>query len=69
MGRDEFIKKLEELDRVLLEEMPVEEITDHAREQAHYNLENLIDIIKENEEAILAWWCVRADEGEIAWRD
>lgn len=54
MSRDELIKKLEELDRVLLEEMPVEEITDHAREQAHYNLENLIDIIKENEEAILA---------------
>ena len=50
MGRNEFIKKLEELDRVLLEEMPVEEITDYAREQAHYNLENLIDIIKENEE-------------------
>lgn len=50
MSRDELIKKLEELDRVLLEEMPVEEITDYAREQAHYNLENLIDIIKENEE-------------------
>jgi len=30
--------------------MSVEEITDYAREQAHYNLENLIDIIKENEE-------------------
>ena len=47
MSRDEFIKRLEELDRVLLEEMPVEEITDYAREQAHYNLESLIDIIKE----------------------
>ena len=50
MSRDEFIKKLEELDRVMLEEMSVDEITDYAREQAHYNLENLIDIIKENEE-------------------
>ena len=50
MSRDEFIKKLEELDRVLLEEMDIEEIADYAREQAHYNLENLIDIIKENEE-------------------
>ena len=50
MSRDELIKKLEELDRGLLEEMSVEEITDYAREQAHYNLENLIDIIKENEE-------------------
>ena len=49
MSRDEFIKRLEDLDRVLLEEMPVEEITDYAREQAHYNLESLIDIIKENE--------------------
>lgn len=50
MSRDEFIKRLEELDRVLIEGMPVEEITDYAREQAHYNLESLIDIIKENEE-------------------
>lgn len=50
MSRDEFIKKLEELDRILLEEMPIEEITDYAREQAHYNLESLIDIVKENEE-------------------
>lgn len=50
MNRNEFIKRLEEIDRVLLEEMPVEDITDYAREQAHYNIENLIDIIKENEE-------------------
>lgn len=50
MNRDELVKKLEELDRVLLEKMPVEEITDYTREQAHYILENLIDIIKENEE-------------------
>jgi len=50
MTRDKFIRKLLELDRVLLEDMPIEELTDYAREQAHYNLENLIDIIKENEE-------------------
>lgn len=50
MNRNDFIKKIEELDRVLLEEMPVEEITDYTREQAHYSIENLIDIIKENEE-------------------
>ena len=50
MDRNEFIKKLEELDRVLLEEMPVEEITDYAREQAHINIESLIDIIKANVE-------------------
>lgn len=50
MSRDELIKKLEELDRVLVEEMGREVITDYAREQAHINFVNLIDIIKENEE-------------------
>lgn len=50
MERKEFINKLQELDKILLEDISIEELTDHAREQAHYNLENLIDIIKENEE-------------------
>lgn len=50
MNRSEFINKLEELDRILLEKIDVEELTDYAREQAHYKLENLIDIINENEE-------------------
>ena len=49
MNRSEFIKRLEELDKVLLEDMSVEELTGYTREQVHYNLENLIDIIKENE--------------------
>ncbi len=49
MTREEFIKRLEELDRLLLEEAD-EEFTDYAREQAHINLLDTIDIIRENEE-------------------
>ena len=49
MTREEFIKRLEELDRLLLEEVDLE-LTDYAREQAHIGLEDVIDIIKENEE-------------------
>ena len=50
MSKDEFIKRLEELDRILLEEVEVDELTDYTREQTHYNLEDLINMIKENEE-------------------
>ena len=50
MTRTEFIKKAKELDRILIEEMGVDEITDYAREHAHYVIEDLIKIIKENEE-------------------
>jgi hypothetical protein len=49
MTREEFIKRLEELDRLLLEEAD-EEFTDYAREKAHINLLDTIDIIRENEE-------------------
>ena len=49
MSRDEFIKILEELDRLLLEEVETEELTDYARYQAHIHIESLIDIIKDNE--------------------
>ena len=50
MKRIEIIKRLEELDRLLLEEIEAEELTDYAREQAHYGIEDAIDILKENEE-------------------
>ncbi len=50
MTRKEFIKKVEELDALLLEEVETEELTDYAREQAHLRLESVIDIIEENEE-------------------
>lgn len=49
MTREEFIKKLEELDSLLLEDVDLE-LTDYAREQAHYGLEDVVDIINENEE-------------------
>lgn len=52
MTRQELIKKLEELDRILLEEIETEELTDYTREQAHYNIENLIDVLEENKEVI-----------------
>jgi hypothetical protein len=49
MTRGEFIKQIEELDKILLEEVDLE-LTDYAREQAHYGLEDVINKIKENEE-------------------
>jgi hypothetical protein len=48
MTREEFIKRIEEVDRLLLEEVDLE-LTDYARYQAHVNLESTIDVIKENE--------------------
>lgn len=50
MTREEFIKRLEELNRLLLEEVETDELTDYARAQAHYGIDDVIDIIKENEE-------------------
>ena len=50
MTRDEFIKRLEELDRLLLEEVETEELTDYARGQAHFEIEDVINKIKENED-------------------
>ena len=50
MKRDEFLKMLQKLDEILLEEMNADEITDYAREHAHINILDTIDIIKENEE-------------------
>ena len=49
MTREEFIKRIKELDAILLEEVDLE-LTDYAREQAHYGLEDVENIIKENEE-------------------
>lgn len=49
MSRDEFVKRIEELDRLLVEEVESEELTDYARYNAHIHIESLIDIIKNNE--------------------
>lgn len=49
MTRFDLIKKLEEIDRQLLEEIDLE-TTDYAREHAHYSIEGAIDFLKENEE-------------------
>ena len=50
MTRRELIKILEEADRLLLEEVEVDELTDNAREHAHYGIEDVIDVLKANEE-------------------
>lgn len=49
MKRKEFIEKLKELDRLLLEEVDLE-LTDCARYHAHIGIEDIIDIIVENED-------------------
>lgn len=48
MTRDEFIKRFEELDEILLEEN-IHELTDYARYQVHISIESIIDAIKDNE--------------------
>lgn len=50
MTRTELIKKVEELDRILTEEMETNELTDYTRFHAHITFENLVEILKENEE-------------------
>lgn len=47
MTREVFIKKLEELDKILLEEVETDEMIDETREDAHYGLEAIIDLLKE----------------------
>lgn len=49
MTRDELIKKLEELDEAIVWNDGLE-LTDYAREKAHINILDTINIIKENEE-------------------
>lgn len=48
MTKNEFIKRIKELDRILLEEIEAEELTDYSREHAHINLQDTIEILKEN---------------------
>ena len=48
MTREDFIKRLEELDTLLLEEVDLK-LTDYARYQVHVNIESTVEVIKENE--------------------
>ncbi len=50
MTRTEFIKKLEELDRMLMEEVETEELCDRAREHAHNFIWNAIGYLEDNED-------------------
>lgn len=50
MKVEEFIKKVEELERVLLEELETEELTDYARHEAYWYLESVRIVIEENED-------------------
>ena len=50
MKRDDVIKSLEELDRLLVEAVDNGELTDYAREHCHYCIEDAIAILRENEE-------------------
>ena len=48
MTRGEFIKRLEEVDRILLEEVDLE-LTDYARCQTQGHIQSAINFIRENE--------------------
>ena len=50
MTRNELIKHLEEVKRLLVEEIELEELTDFAREKAYYCVDSALQIVKENEE-------------------
>lgn len=47
MTREEFIKKVEELDKMLMEEVETEAMIDETRADVHYGFEAIIDLLKE----------------------
>lgn len=48
MTKADFIKKVEELDEILLTETLDYSLCDYARAQAHYSLESVIEYLEEN---------------------
>lgn len=48
MTRNELIKMLEEAKMLLVEEVGKEELTDYTREKAYLDIEDAIELIKEN---------------------
>lgn len=50
MTRREIINRLEEIDRLIIEEIEEDEITDYTREISHINLIDTIEKLTENEE-------------------
>ena len=48
MSTLEIIKKIEELSKILLEEVDDESLTDYAREHAYYSLIGARDFLEEN---------------------
>lgn len=50
MKKNELIKRLKEIDRLLMEEVEGDELCDRAREQAHNSIEAAIDYLDENED-------------------
>jgi hypothetical protein len=45
----EFLEQVEELDRMLLEEVDLE-LTDYARAQAHFAIDHIREVVTENED-------------------
>ena len=50
MTREEIIKELERVARLLQEEVKTNELTDYAREQAYFCIMGAIQHMEENEE-------------------
>ena len=50
MTRRDLINRLEEIDRLIIEEVESDEITDYTREEAHINIIDTIEKLTENEE-------------------
>ena len=46
--RQELIRKIEELDRILVEEVELEELTDYTRSYAHSGFEDIIENVEKN---------------------
>ena len=49
MTRQELIKNLREVKRQLVEEVKPDELSDYAREEAYWDIEDAIEKLKENE--------------------
>ena len=50
MTRKQMIKELEELARILVEEMDTDEVSDYAREHAYISITSAMELLAENAE-------------------
>lgn len=50
MDKQTYIKQLKELKRILVEELPTEDLTDYARDNAYSCIDAAINYLEDNED-------------------